>query len=128
MRPVVAVIDADTTTRHMLRALLSVLDVRVELYDSAESFLADSDAAPACVVIDARLPGMSGLQLLRQLRSGGDVPVILLASEPDVPIAVEAMRHGATDFIEKSRMDVALLRRVSQIVRDHDASPLGAPA
>ena len=63
----------------------------------------------ACLIVDLLLPGMSGLELLRRLRSAGnDVPVILLADESDVPTAVAAMREGATDFIEKPYVDVAV--------------------
>ncbi|HYM35622.1 MAG TPA: response regulator [Steroidobacteraceae bacterium] len=119
MRPIIAVIDADSKERHTLSALLGAMDVEVKLYNDAESFLVQRAGAPACLITEVRLPGISGLQLLRQLRTSGEnMAVILLASEAEVPTAVEAMRLGATDFIEKSQMDVALLRRVSQVLRD----------
>jgi FixJ family two-component response regulator len=122
MRPLIAVIDTDVGTRQTLRALLGAANAEVTSYDTAESFLAAAatqSRAPVCLIADVHLPGMSGLQLLRHLRAAGnDAPFILLASEAEVPIAVEAMRVGATDFIEKSQLDVALLRRVSQLLRD----------
>ena len=132
MRPTIALIDADKNTRESLRALLATLDANVTLYDSAERFL-ESGESVNCVVSDVSLPGLSGLQLLRQLRTGADhggeqpnndTPVILMANESDVRTAVEAMRLGATDFIEKQQLDVSLLRRVSQLLkndREHTA-------
>jgi len=121
MQSTVAVIDSEASERQALRKLLSALNVHVASFDSAESFLAHEHAAPICAVADVRLPGISGLQLLRQLRAtGDDLPLILLAAEPDVATAVEAMRLGAADFIEKSRMDVTLLRRIAQLLRERE--------
>ncbi|MCK7492825.1 MAG: response regulator [Comamonadaceae bacterium] len=77
----------------------------------------------ACLIVDLLLPGMSGLELLRRLRSAGnDVPVILLADESDVPTAVAAMREGATDFIEKPYVDVAVLKQVQKLLRGQSGS------
>jgi two-component system response regulator FixJ len=119
MRPIIAVVDADSNERRTLCTLLGAMDVEVKSYNDAESFLAHRSGVPACLIVEVRLPGISGLQLLRQLRASGEnMAVILLASEAEVPIAVEAMRLGATDFIEKSQMDIALLRRVSQVLQD----------
>jgi len=74
--------------------------------------------------VDLLLPGMSGLELLRRLRSAGnDVPVILLADESDVPTAVAAMREGATDFIEKPYVDVAVLKQVQKLLRTPPSLP-----
>jgi two-component system response regulator FixJ len=119
MRPIIAVVDADSNERRTLCTLLGAMDVEVKSYNDAESFLAHRNGVLACLIVEVRLPGISGLQLLRQLRASGEnMAVILLASEAEVPIAVEAMRLGATDFIEKSQMDIALLRRVSQVLQD----------
>ena len=116
-------IDADTTAQQTLRTLLRALDVDVPVYGSAESFLEQSKRTDAlrCVIAELKLPGMSGLQLLRTLRAiDADLPIILLADEPDVPTAVAAMRDGATDFIDKQQMDVKIMRRVNQLLRnDH---------
>lgn len=126
MQSTVAVIDSDASERQALRTLLSVLNVDVRSFDSAESFLAQyaaerHRAVVCCAVVDVRLSGISGLQLLRQLRvTGDDLPLILLATEPDITTAVEAMRLGAADFIEKSRLDVALLRRITQILHERE--------
>jgi FixJ family two-component response regulator len=108
-----------------LRALLQRLGVDVSTFDSAESYLLASNGRHlACLIVDLLLPGMSGLELLRRLRSAGnDVPVVLLADESDVPTAVAAMREGATDFIEKPYIDVAVLKQVQKLLhRPSDAA------
>jgi two-component system response regulator FixJ len=117
--PVVGVINPDPVAREELRTLLVPLGVDVLTYDSAEGFLrANLRRHLACLIVDLLLPGMSGLELLRQLRSGGhDVPLILLADESDVPTAVAAMREGATDFIEKPYVDVAVVKQVQKLLR-----------
>jgi FixJ family two-component response regulator len=124
MRQTVAVIDSDATTLLQLRGLLSNLDVEVQTFDNAECFLlniarAPNVEAPAldCVITEVILSGMSGVQLLQRLRAvDANLPVVLVAAEPDIPTAVSAMRQGATDFIEKSQLDVQLLRRVTQLL------------
>ena len=118
-RPTVAVIEADATDRHTLRSLLSALDVDVHDFESAESYLASNGEALGCVISDVTLPGMSGLDLLRLIRSMHiSPPVILLGEESDVNAAVTAMREGAVDFIEKPQVDLAIVRRVAYLL-DH---------
>jgi FixJ family two-component response regulator len=116
--PVVGVIDPDPVARNGLRSLLQRLGVDVATFDSAESYLLAANGRHlACLIVDLLLPGMSGLELLRRLRSAGnDVPVVLLADESDVPTAVAAMREGATDFIEKPYVDVAVLKQVQKLI------------
>jgi two-component system response regulator FixJ len=122
IRPIVAVIEADAAARRTLCSLLSSLDAEIQDYDSAESFLASEPDAPGCgtagcVITDILLPGMSGLELLRRLRSAEtSPPVIVLGEETDVRAAVDAMRAGAADFIEKQRMDLAIKRRVAYLL------------
>jgi len=122
--PVVGVIDPDPVARSGLRTLLHGLGIDVSTFDSAESFLlTGSGRHVACLIVDLLLPGMSGLELLRRLRTAGnDVPVILLADESDVPTAVAAMREGATDFIEKPYVDVAVLKQVQKLLHTPPAS------
>jgi two-component system response regulator FixJ len=118
-RPIVAVIEANATDRHTLRSLLSSLDVDVHDYESAESYLAADGERLGCVITDVSLPGMSGLELLRQLRARRIAPpVILVGEEADVNAAVAAMREGAVDFIEKPHLDLAIVRRVAYLL-DH---------
>jgi two-component system response regulator FixJ len=121
-RPIVAVIEADAAARRTLCSLLSSLDAEIQDYDSAESYLAaELDTLGCdilcCVITDVLLPGMSGLELLRRLRSGEtSPPVIVLGEETDVRAAVDAMREGAADFIEKQHMDLAIPRRVAYLL------------
>jgi len=116
--PVIGVIDPDPVARSGLRSLLHGVGVDVSTFESTESYLLAANGRHlACLIVDLLLPGMSGLELLRRLRSAGnDVPVILLADESDVPTAVAAMREGATDFIEKPYVDVAVLRQVQKLL------------
>ena len=104
--------------RSALKTLLQPVGVDVVGFDTAESYLlSGSSRSLACLIVDLLLPGMSGLELLRRLRSNGnDVPVILLADESDVPTAVAAMREGATDFIEKPYVNVAILKQVQKLI------------
>jgi len=108
----------------MLRTLLSSLHVEVREFDSAESYLASCSMALDCLIADTELPGMSGLELLRLLRSRGvDNPVILLGAEEDIRAAVTAMREGAVDFIEKTNVDFGVLRRVAHLLSDSRLPP-----
>lgn len=121
-RPIIAVIEADAAARRLLCSLLSSLDAEIQDYDSAESYLAaEGDAlgcdALGCVITDMWLPGMSGLELLRKLREAAESPpVIMLGEETDVRGAVDAMREGAADFIEKQHMDLVIPRRVAYLL------------
>jgi FixJ family two-component response regulator len=121
-RPIVAVIEADEAARRLLCSLLSSLDAEIQDYDSAESYLAAKVDVLGCdtlccVITDVLLPGMSGLDLLRRLRAAEtSPPVIVLGEETDVRAAVDAMREGAADFIEKEHMDLAVPRRVAYLL------------
>lgn len=118
-RPIVAVIEADATDRRLLCSLLSKLNADVQDYDSAESYLASPAENRGCLITDMTLPGMSGLELLKQLRANhASPPVILLGEDADVRAAVAAMREGAVDFIEKTHMDFSIVRRVAYLL-DH---------
>lgn len=118
--PAIGVIDADPVARAGLKSLLQPIGVEVIPYESAETYLLSGTGKHlSCLIVDLLLPGMSGLELLRRLRSlGNDVPVILLADESDVPTAVAAMREGATDFIEKPYVNVAVLKQVQKLLRN----------
>jgi FixJ family two-component response regulator len=126
--PIVGVIDSDPSGRAILESLLQPVGVKVSTFDSAESYLlSGSGRQLACLIVDLLLPGMSGIELLRRLRSSGnDVPVILLADESDVPTAVAAMREGATDFIEKPYVNVAVLKQVQKLLRRKEAVGSGS--
>jgi two-component system response regulator FixJ len=119
--PTIGVIDSDPVARAGIKALLQPVGVDVVPFDSAEAYLLSTAGEQlSCLIVDLLLPGMSGLELLRRLRAlGNDVPVILLADESDVPTAVAAMREGATDFIEKPYVNVAVLKQVQKLLRSN---------
>jgi two-component system, LuxR family, response regulator FixJ len=101
--PAVHVIDDDDAARDALTFLLRTDNFSVHAYDSAKAFLGALPAVEAgCVITDVRMPEMTGLELLRQLKSRGiGWPVIVMTGQADVPVAIEAIKSGAADFIEK---------------------------
>ena len=112
--PIVFLIDDDDGVRRSLDALLRSNGLKVAAFASARDFLAqfDPDAA-GCLVTDVRLPGMSGIELLQKLRMQNcHIPVVVITGHGDVPLAVEAMKGGAVDFIEKPFRDHVLLTAV----------------
>jgi RNA polymerase sigma factor (sigma-70 family) len=127
--PTVFVVDDDKAVRESLRWLIESIDLRVETYDSAKSFLAHCDAdRPGCLVLDVRMPGMTGLELQEHLEARGiTLPVIVITAYGDVPTAVRAMRQNAVDFLEKPFNDGALLELIQHCIeRDAAARRSGA--
>lgn len=111
---IVHVIDDDDAARESLEFLLRSAKIEVRTYDSAKDFLQRvSSVGPGCVITDVRMPDVSGIDLLRKLREMDfGLPVIVITGHGDVPLAVEAMRIGAADFLEKPYDDEALLASV----------------
>jgi len=104
------VIDDDDDARESLAFLLSTADVPVQTYPSAKAFLAVAHDAAGVVVTDVRMPEMDGLELVRRLADEGvTLPVIVMTGHGDVPLAVEAMKAGVADFIEKPFDDDTML-------------------
>ena len=101
--PAIFVVDDDSTVREALRELLEADGRTVEAFDSCEAFLdVFRDGRQGCLVVDARMPGMDGLELLRRLKGERHrLPAIMITGHGDVPMAVQAMKAGAVDFIEK---------------------------
>lgn len=125
----VFVVDDDAAMRDSLRWLLQSVNFPVETYASAEEFLAAYDVArPGCLVLDVRMPGMSGLTLQETLAARGmTLPVIMITGYGEVPTAVRALKGGALDFIEKPFNDEILLERVRQALeRDRAARAVWA--
>ena len=110
----VHVIDDDDALRESLAFLLSTARIAVATYPSAAAFIEAIPAAElSCVITDVRMPGMSGIDLLKRLQEMKiDVPVIVITGHGDVPLAVEAMKVGAIDFLEKPFDDEVLLASV----------------
>lgn len=120
---IVHVIDDDDAMRESLAFLLKSAKVQVATYESADAFLATLAAIHGgCIVTDVRMPGMSGLDLLKRLRElNSEIPVIVITGHADVPLAVEAMKFGASDFLEKPFDDDILLAAV-QTALSRDAA------
>jgi two-component system response regulator FixJ len=120
---IVHVIDDDDAMRESLAFLLKSAKVAVATYESADAFLAKlQDLEGGCVVTDIRMPGMSGLDLLKRLRElKNPMPVIVITGHGDVPLAVEAMKFGASDFLEKPFDDDVLLSAVRTALSEEAA-------
>ena len=116
---VVHLIDDDEHVRRALAFLLGTAGFAVKMYDSASTFLEKyEEAASGCVVTDVRMPGIDGLQLLQKMRErGARVPVIVITGHADVALAVEAMKAGAVDFIEKPFPDEVLVDAINDAFR-----------
>jgi two-component system response regulator FixJ len=126
---VVHVIDDDEGVRDSLAFLIETADFQVKTYDSAPRFLSRlAEVEPGCIITDIRMPEMSGLDLIRHLNERGvSLPVIVITGHGDVPLAVEAMRAGVVDFIEKPFSDDTILMSLRQALdRGRDQIMLAA--
>lgn len=117
--PIVFVVDDDVSVRRSLDRLIGAAGFSVETFDSAEAFLNhDHPECPACLVLDLRMPGLSGLELQRRLATAGrDVPIVFITGHGTVPASVRAMKDGALDFIEKPFEAQTLLDAVKNAIR-----------
>jgi two-component system response regulator FixJ len=126
----VLVVDDDEAVRGSLKLLLKSAGLTARAYPSAAEFLAaHDDGQPGCLLLDVRMPGMSGLELQDELnRRGAIIPIIFITGHADVPMAVEAMRRGAMDFLQKPFRDEDLINRVTRaLARDrHNRAQLEA--
>ena len=118
---IVHVVDDDEAMRDLMAFLLRAENFQVQTYADATDFLnALPQIKAGCVVTDVRMPGMSGIELLQRLRElKVSVPVIVVSGHGDVPLAVEAMKTGALDFIEKPFDDDVFLRAVRMALSAH---------
>lgn len=120
----VFIVDDDEGVRDGLSLLLATVGLSCELYESAHDFLDAYDGTRrGCLVLDIRMPRMTGLDLQKKLQEMGcTVPVIFITGHGDIPMAVEAMRHGALDFIRKPFREHDLLERINEALNiDEDA-------
>ncbi len=110
----VHVIDDDDAMRDSLAFMLQMNGYRPLAYESADAFLAGlTDRAAGCVLADVRMPGTSGIELARLMKERGfALPVVIMTGHGDIPLAVEAMKAGAIDFVEKPFSDLVLLAAV----------------
>lgn len=128
-RPKVFIVDNDRATRESLKWMLESAELEAEAFNTAEAFLAAyGPDQPGCLVLDVRLPGMSGLMLQEELeRLAIRLPVIVITGYADVPTAVQVLKRGAFDFFEKPLVYDQLLGRVRQAI-DADAFCRGVRA
>lgn len=118
MNPIL-IVDDDADFRESLSWLLDSAGYKSQSYASAEEFLASYQGEPACLLLDVRMTGMSGLELQRQLLDKSyQIPVILITGHGDVPMAVAAMKNDAFDFISKPFNDESLLDIIAKAVAD----------
>jgi FixJ family two-component response regulator len=122
--PMVFVVDDDVSIREALRNLLRSVGLQVKTFDTAQQFMADGRPdTPGCLVLDVRLPGLSGLDLQRELAKAGiDIPIVFITGHGDIPMSVRAMKAGAVEFLTKPFRDQDLLDAVQDaIARDREA-------
>jgi FixJ family two-component response regulator len=124
MDALVFVVDDDVSIREALTGLIQSAGLRVESYSSAEEFLRQNrPEVPACLVLDIRLPEMSGLELQRELAAAGNpIPIIFITGHGDIPMSVRAIKAGAVEFLPKPFRNQDLLDAIQQAVkRDREA-------
>jgi FixJ family two-component response regulator len=115
--PTVFAVDDDASMREALSRLFRSIGMRAHLFASAEEFLLfKRPEAPACLVLDVRLPGLSGLELQREI---GDlaIPIIFISGHGDIPMSVQAMKAGAVDFLTKPFRDQVLLEAIQKAIQ-----------
>ncbi|MFZ0790594.1 MAG: response regulator, partial [Chromatiaceae bacterium] len=131
--PIVHVVDDDPDIRISLQLLLSSVAIDAITYASADEFLLrfrEMPGRPAVLLLDVRLPGLSGMALLERLRAErSPLPVIMLTGHGDIDMAVRAMKVGATDFLTKPFSSQILLDRIQDLLRRSSelAAPLAGP-
>jgi two-component system response regulator FixJ len=126
----VYVIDDDPAMRDSLDFLLGSAGFNVRVFDSAQIFLDElTKLEPGCVVTDVRMPGVDGMELLRRINSGArKLPVIVMTGHGDVPLAVEAMKLGALDFLEKPFEDERLIGMIETALSEQQNGSKGDTA
>lgn len=119
---IVCVVDDDEVIRDVLTAVFDADGFSVESFETGDGFLEGFEGQPACVLLDVLMPGRSGLDVLKELNArGSGAPVIMISGSADIPMAVDAIRHGALDFIEKPFDPETIVRRVRAALDATDA-------
>jgi len=121
--PIVFAVDDDPSMREALARLFRSIGMRAQIFASAQDFLKfKRPDAPACLVLDVRLPGLGGLDLQRELGAGDRaIPIIFITGHGDIPMSVEAMKAGAVEFLTKPFRDQALLDAIHQAIQRDSA-------
>jgi len=131
-RALVHVVDDDADVRESLSMLLDSVDIRVATYPDADTFLTQFEAqpgVPSCLLLDVRMPGMSGMAMLERLHDDQvHLPVIMLTGHGDIPMSVRAMKLGAVDFVTKPFNHQKLLDLVQSVLQDEELQGRCEPA
>src|SRR5271166_434427 len=133
--PIVFAVDDDASMREALSRLFRSIGMRAQIFASSEDFLRfKRPDAPACLVLDVRLPGLSGLELQRELADLA-IPIIFITGHGDIPMSVEAMKAGAVEFLTEPFRDQVLLDAIRQAIQRDRANrsarqelPIGVPS
>jgi FixJ family two-component response regulator len=131
VQPTVFVVDDDVSVRDAITGILRSVGLRAETFESPNAFLRDgAPSGPSCLVLDVRLPGLSGLDLQHELaRANIDIPIIFITGYGDIPMSVRAMKAGAVEFLTKPFRDQDLLDAIQQALeRDRSARQLRSDA
>src|ERR1700678_2739117 len=121
--PTVFVVDDDSSMREAISRLIKSVGLNPETFSSAKEFLEyKREDVPACLVLDVRLKGQSGLELQQQLAAKHPIPIIFITGHGDIPMSVRAMKAGAVEFLPKPFVDHDLLNAIQQAIkRDGEA-------
>ena len=116
--PIVFVVDDDKAVRKSLERLIKSVDLTVQAFSSAREFLeSDPSAGPSCLVLDVRMPGLSGIDLQKELgKMGYTMPIIFITGYGDIPMSVRTMKRGAIDFLTKPINDQDLLDAIHRAI------------
>jgi FixJ family two-component response regulator len=119
--PTVFIVDDDARMRAAMQRLLKAVGLYSESFSTPQDFLRQKlPDSPTCLVLDVRLPGMSGLEVQRQLKEAGtQIPIIFITSHGDIPMTVEAMKSGAVEFLTKPFRDQDLLDAIHQALKSN---------
>lgn len=122
--PVARIVDDEAPVRESLSFNLRIAGIRTRVFESAEDFLENDDNRhPGCVVLDIRMPGMSGLELQDEMiRRSMDLPILFLTGHGDIGMAVSALKKGAGDFLEKLGDPAAIRERVAKLMEQNVAA------
>ena len=122
--PIVFAVDDDASMREALSRLFRSVGMRAQIFASAQDFLTfKRPYAPACLVLDVRLPGLSGLDLQRELAAANlEIPIIFITGHGDIPMSVQAMKAGAVEFLTKPFRDQALLDAIHLAIQRDSAN------
>ena len=121
---IVFVVDDDASMRHSTECLISSIGLRAETFASAQQFLKHKlPDVPACLVLDMRMPGLSGLDLQKELAEAGvEIPIIFITGHGDIPMTVQAMKAGAVEFLTKPYRDQDLIDALREALKRDEAA------